>query len=98
MITMNTVCNLLGLLMGLYVTMLMLVAPNAQPFAVTKKSALAVGGRWTAQELAKLARTDNLATAVKRLTSSARKSGGAALEDEGWVIFLNVLKQLSFLS
>ena len=83
MISMNTICNILGLLMGLYVTMLMLVAPDAQPSAVSKSSALVIGGRWSAQDLAKLARTDNLATAVKRLTSAARNSGGAALKDEG---------------
>ena len=83
MINMDTLCNMLGLLMGLYVTMLMLVAPDAQPFAVSKTSALVVGGRWSAQDLAKLARTDDMATAVKRLTSAARKSGGAALKDEG---------------
>ena len=83
MIIMDTLCNMLGLLMGLYVTMLMLVAPDAQPFAVSKTSALVVGGRWSAQDLAKLARTDNLAAVVKRLTSAARNSGGAALEVEG---------------
>ena len=83
MINMDTLCNMLGLLMGLYVTMLMLVAPDAQPFAVSKSSTLVVGGRWSAQDLAKLARTDDMATAVKRLTSAARKSGGAALKDEG---------------
>jgi len=59
MITMNTMCNILGLLMGLYVTVLMIVAPNSQPFSVRKSSALLVAGEsWTAKDLAKLARTD----------------------------------------
>ena len=84
MISINTMCNILGLLMGLYVTVLMIVAPNSQPFSVRKSSALLVAGEsWTAQDLAKLARTDKLAAAVNRLTSAARDSGAAALEVEG---------------
>ena len=82
MFNLITVCNILGLFIGLYVATFMLVAPSAQPFLLPRTS-MVDERRWTAQDLGGLARTDKLAAAVKRLTSAVRSSGAAVLEAKG---------------
>ena len=77
---MDTICNVVGVVIGLYLTTFMLLAPNAQPF-VFRKPAL-VESKWTAQDLGTLARTGKVATAVRRLKNAARKSGTPVLEVE----------------
>lgn len=76
-----TICNVMGLLIGLYVTTFILLSPNAQSFVFRKT--LLPEEKWTAQDLGTLARTNQLATAVTRLTSAEFESGAPVHEVEG---------------
>lgn len=80
------ICNAMGLLIGLYVTTSVLLAPKIQSFVFRKT--LLPEEKWTAQDLGTLARTNQLATAVTRLTSAKIEFGAPVLEVEGWVIVL----------
>lgn len=71
-------CNILGLVVGAVATTFVLLASDVQPFVFSRKT-LSTEEKWTAQDLATLARTKHLVAAVSRLTSAAYDSGAPAV-------------------
>lgn len=82
------ICNAVGFVMLLYVTIFMLVAPNAPPPIVFRKATTTtatalVEEPWTAEDLGALARTNKVAAAVRSLKNAARNSGTPVLLIKG---------------